>query len=245
MRINLQPKNLEYFDNIHTTIDNFQIVDKVFPSLFQSFDNRYINNLQSYTDGSRINVNIYQIAFNRCYSSQTLAYQRDYLIKTGNIQVIQVDFLFDTFFYFECFRKDYVDFWKDCNIRVIKPYFGSTSRSYDMGYHSFNSLMTSFLVSVVNALDTHQIMIEMRDNKMILAYGIDEISSANTQIAFDNFLNAVYHFMKVNGGRQNFILPEAIDENLVKYNMVDDYHKIGRKFKTKKKKAYRQELPWR
>lgn len=245
MRIKYFPKDPEFFSEIQTTIDNFNIVQKVFPSVLQSFDNRYVNNLKSYTDGSRTNLNIYDLVFDRCYGSQTLANSRDYLIKNATIRVVEVDFLFETFFSFELFRDDYADFWQnDINITAIKPYFASTSRMYDMGFHTFNSLVTSFFANIVNVLDTNQIMIEMKDNKMILAFGLDEISKSNFTIALENFIDALYQFMKLNDGRQNFILPDPVKGNVVEFNILEEYAKLDKKNSGTKKKFMFQKLWW-
>lgn len=110
MRVTFKPKDLDNIKDIYETIAIFNIADKVFPPLLRSFDNVTINNLESYTDLSRYDLNVYELNLNRCYTNNEFAQTNNSLIKNANIQVFELTLNFKMDITFELFRKDYVDY---------------------------------------------------------------------------------------------------------------------------------------
>lgn len=108
-----------------------------------------------------------------------------------------------------------------------------TNGSKDMTFNSFNSLATSYFANIVNLLDTNNIMCQKKQNKIVLAFALDSISRANTNLALDNFIDAIYEMVKVTSGRGNFEIP--INQDRVEINIADSYAKrrIRNTFKRK------------
>ncbi len=231
MRIVFKPIQQSNINERYLTLNDFNVVDKVFPSYYHCFDNLKINWLDSFSDHSRYFLDIYEVTCNRCYSSQQASYAFANLAHNAKIMVIELTLNFDFNFDFKLFNEHYVDIWNnDLNIKLIKPLITTSFNDKQSPYLAFRSLATSYFVKILNLFSTN-IMCEKQDNKIILAYLVND-NNDQLDMILNWFIDAIYEMVKSFSGRLEHPLPKIVYQN--KVNMKDWYDKRRKEHKKKK-----------
>ena len=233
MRIKFEPCQLANIKDKYPLINDFDIVLNVCPMQYLAFDNVYIDCMDSFSDNARYNLDIYDIKFNRKYANESYLTGLN-LIRNGTIRVFELSLNFLMDFDFKLFNDSYVDIWQNnLDIKTLKPLVLSYTHE-KLGYVAFNSIAPSYLIKMLDVLDTNYIMCQKKDNKIICAFLVDTVTDANTSLALEYFINAIYEMVKATSGRYNYDLPEATGQKIVN---MKDWYENRRKNKTKYKNA--------
>lgn len=230
MRIVFKPIQQSNINERYLTLNEFNVVDKIFPYYYHCFDNLTINWLDSFSDNSRYLLDIYEVSCNRCYSSKQASYDLN-LAHDCKIIVIELTLNFDFNFDFKLFNDSYVDIWNnDLNIKLIKPLITTSFNDKQSPYLAFKSLATSYFTKILNLLGRN-IICEKRDNKIIFAYLINN-KDDQLDIVLNLFIDAIYEMVKSFSGRLENPIPEIDYQN--KINIKSWYDQRRKKHKCKK-----------
>lgn len=222
MRIAFKPSLPNNENVLRKTVDDYDLIDSLNPLKVNHFTCFNIFDIQTYTDNSRYELNLFKVDFNQKPSNH-----RDLdKARSGCIQVIRLDLNFDINFNFELLSPRFADLWNnDIDTNFIRPHGYCPASRDNISYYVFKSIASNYFAKALNLISSNNIICFKYNRKIIFAYNLcDQNTINNLNDILDYFLDAIYELVNICIARLNLTdIPE--EAGRVNVNMQDFYKK--------------------